>query len=75
MLVFLGVLRLGTCTLYIFKGLAQICAGSGALQHSRENEKSNDSDDDSVDVPCDDSSPDFLTKKLEFMFRIYDLDR
>jgi len=56
-------------------GLAQICAGSGALQHSRENEKSNDSDDDSVDVPCDDSSPDFLTKKLEFMFRIYDLDR
>lgn len=30
--------------------------------------------DDSNDAPVDDTSPDFLKKKLEFMFRIYDLD-
>jgi len=53
-------------------GLAQICVGSGSMPSSDENDLYDS--DDSNDAPVDDTSPDFLKKKLEFMFRIYDLD-
>lgn len=57
-------------------GLAQICVGNAPLGL----DNSLDSDDDSFSntfssTVDDEDTPVFLRKKLEFMFRIYDLDR
>lgn len=59
-------------------GLAQITVGSAVAQRPNDsNTKNDDSDDsdDSSDIPTDETTPEFLNKKLEFMFRLYDLDR
>lgn len=64
-------------------GLAQICVGSNTIQQSekykisRSNAEgdSDDSDESTSDTFDDATSPEFLKKKLEFMFRIYDIDR
>ena len=45
-------------------GLAQICVGNTMINP-----------EDLDDISDDDTSTEPLTKKLEFMFRIYDLDR
>ena len=66
----------------VFLGLAQICVGSNSIQRPEKitasqttSVDSEDSDDSTSDTFDDATSPDFLKKKLEFMFRIYDLDR
>ena len=67
----------------LFSGLAQICVGSNTIQQSekykisRSNAEgdSDDSDESTSDTFDDATSPEFLKKKLEFMFRIYDIDR
>jgi hypothetical protein len=48
-----------------------------AQRPNDSNTKNDDSDDsdDSSDIPTDETTPEFLNKKLEFMFRLYDLDR
>ena len=69
--------------LELLSGLAQICVGSNTIQQSekykisRSNAEgdSDDSDESTSDTFDDATSPEFLKKKLEFMFRIYDIDR
>lgn len=63
-------------------GLAQICVGSNRIRRpekskdsENKSEDSDDSDESTSDTFDDATSPEFLKKKLEFMFRIYDLDR
>ena len=63
-------------------GLAQICVGSNQIRRpakskdsENRSEDSDDSDESTSDTFDEATSPEFLKKKLEFMFRIYDLDR
>ena len=61
-----------------FLGLAQITVGSAVVQRSNDSRArtvESDDSDDSSDIPTDETTPEFLNKKLEFMFRLYDLDR